>query len=187
MKFRSLDSHSQCECETQIRIVKSSDIDEFVNTWVTFTINKMITSSDFDYQLFPWDKIINASLTMGFGHKCYCAITNLRIDGMLALRKDNSFYIDFIATAPWNYYKSGKMRRIGEGLIYYTIKMSQYVGLNGEFILNALPAAEQFYENIGMVRTGNSNTEGLKEYRMSKDKASIFENKFNKHIISISK
>jgi hypothetical protein len=184
MKFLSYDGKEQKEHETQIRNVKDSDIDDFINTWVTFMIRKMVSDLDFDYQLFPWDKIIRTSLTMGFGHKCYCATTNQRIDGMLSLSKDDtSLHINFIATAPWNYYKNGKMRRIGEGLIYYTIKTSQYLGLNGEFLLNAVSAAEKFYENRGMAQTGKTSS-GLKEYHMSKEKASIFEKKFDKYIIS---
>ena len=177
MKFKSIERHSKVKFDTEIRNAKQTDIDDFVNTWATYTINKILTTGDFDYSLFRWDKIINSSLTIGFQHKCFCAVTGSRIDGMLAVRKNDRFHIDFIATAPWNY-NYGKMRGIGEGLIYYTIKMSTYVGLNGEFILNALPKAEKFYENIGMVQTGLINSEGLKEYFMSKDNASIFENEF---------
>ncbi|PKN19882.1 MAG: hypothetical protein CVU71_05805 [Deltaproteobacteria bacterium HGW-Deltaproteobacteria-6] len=186
MIFTSYDNIERIEKETQIRYAKDSDIEDFTNTWVTFTIQKIISSAAFDYPLFKWNKIIKTSLTMGFGHKCYCAITNQRIDGMLCLSKDDKIlHIDFIATAPWNYYKlgTGKMKRIGEGLIYYTIKTSQYIGLRGEFLLNALPTAEKFYQNIGMVQTGKANDHGLKEYYMSKEEAYIFEEKFKKYII----
>jgi hypothetical protein len=184
MIFRSHDSIEKRECETEIRNAIVDDAVEFVQAWVSYYINKSLTNPDFQYDIFKWNKIIKASLTMGFGHKCFSAYTESRLDGLLSLSKDHTFHIDYIATAPWNCYPSGKMRRIGYGLIYHTIKTSQYVGLEGEFFLSALPRAEQFYEKIGMVRTGKViNT--MNEYYLSKTKAVAFENGFKKYVIRL--
>jgi len=183
MKFRSYSSVDKQEYETEVRSAKMDDVAEFVQTWVSYYINKSLTNPQFKYDLFKWNKIIKASLTMGFGHKCFSAYTESRLDGLLSLSKDENLHIDYIATAPWNYYVSGKIRRIGYGLIYYAIRTSHYIGLNGEFYLNALPQAEKFYERIGMVHTGKVVHE-LKEYHLSTTKAVDFETVFKKYVIS---
>jgi hypothetical protein len=90
----------------------------------------------------------------------------------------------FFATAPWNYYgTAGKMRRIGSGLVYFTIKTSLSLSLDGEFVLYALGGSEEYCEKIGMVPTGDYKF-GLKKFHMSKDKAVIFERGFRKYVVS---
>ena len=124
------------------------------------------------------------SINLGFDYTCYTAYTGTRLDGLLSLRNQNKLYLDFFATAPWNYYAAaGKMRRIGSGLVYFTITTSFSFSLDGEFFLYAIEDAEKYCERIGMVQTGQFKF-GLKEYRMLKDKAAIFEKDFRQYIIN---
>jgi hypothetical protein len=182
MIFKSLDTVSGKEEETEIRNVVSDDVTSFIQTWVTFYINIILKQPDFKYRLFPWNKIIGLSFTLGSKYKCFSAVTGDRLDGLISLERNGSLYIAYIATAPWNYYKIGKMRRIGLGLVYYTIKTSQYIGGGGEFNLTALSDAEEFYEKIGMVQTGNV-VKGMKEYHMPKAQSELIVKDFKSHVV----
>ncbi len=114
---------------------------------------------------------------------CYAAYTGTRLDGLLSLRNQQKLYLDFFATAPWNYFGvKGKMRRIGSGLVYFTINASRVSGFNGEFSLYALEEAERYCERIGMVHTGHFKF-GLKEYHMAQKEAEVFERYFLPYVI----
>ena len=139
---------------------------------------------DFDYRCFEWDRIINMSLSSVFIDKCFAAYTGTRLDGLLSFRHHRLLYLDFFATAPWNYYgTAGRVQRIGSGLVYFTIKTSLSLSLNGEFVLYALGGSEQYCERIGMVPTGDYKF-GLKKYHMAKDKAAAFGRSFRKYVIN---
>lgn len=186
VKFVSYDSEEKIECVTEIRSADSDTIRDFSLLWDTFVDDKILREKDknFNYRIFQWDKIIHMSVNLGFDYTCYAAYTETRLDGLLSLRNQNSLYLDFFATAPWNYYGSaGKMRRIGSGLIYFTIKTSLSLSLDGEFFLYALEDAEKFCDRIGMVQTGHFKF-GLKEYHMVKEKSAAFERDFSKFIIN---
>jgi hypothetical protein len=75
------------------------------------------------------------------------------------------------------------MRRIGSGLVYFTIKTSLSLGRDGEFFLYAIKDAEKYCEMIGMKHTGHFKF-GLKNYHMPKDEAAMFEKAFRKYIIN---
>ena len=75
------------------------------------------------------------------------------------------------------------MRRIGSGLVYFTIKTSLSLSLDGEFVLYALGGSEQYCEKIGMLPTGDYKF-GLKKYQMPKDKAAVFEKSFRKYVVN---
>jgi hypothetical protein len=123
------------------------------------------------------------SLSSVFNDKCFAAYTGTRLDGLLSFRHHRIVYLDFFASAPWNYYGTvGRMRRIGSGLVYFTIKNSISLSLGGEFVLYALGGSEQYCERIGMVHTGDFKF-GLKKYAMHKVRAEIFEKSFRKYII----
>lgn len=184
MKFVSYDSIENIECETEIKTAYSDAIQDF-RLWDTYVDNKIIREKDqdFNYRIFEWDKILHMSLNLGFDYTCYAAYTGTRLDGLLSLRNQQKFYLDFFATAPWNYCGiKGKMRRIGSGLVYFTINASHAAGYEGEFSLYAVEDAERYCEKIGMVHTGKFKF-GLKEYHMEKDKAAIFERDFRKYVI----
>ncbi len=183
MKFWSYDAINKQKCETKIRTADPETAHLFVQTWVPDYIFRILKDPSFSYQLFEWNKFIRYSFVVGSKWRCYGAFTKTRLDGLLSLESDDDLWIRFIATAPWNYYTIGKMRRIGSGLIYFTIRASIYNGRQGEFLLNALPDAEKFYKGCGMVATGNVSEAGLKEYRMPKESASLFSTKFKKHVI----
>ena len=74
------------------------------------------------------------------------------------------------------------MRRIGSGLVYFTIKASLSLSLDGEFVLYALGGSEEYCERIGMAPTGDYKF-GLKKYHMPRDKAAIFAKRFRKYVI----
>ena len=184
MKFKSYDSIKNTECETEIRSADANAIEDF-SLWDTYVDHKIIREKDrdFNYRIFEWDKILRMSLNIGFDYSCYAAYTGTRLDGLLSLRSQEKLYLDFFATAPWNYFGvKGKMRRVGSGLVYFTINASHASGFGGEFSLYALEDAERYCERIGMAHTGNFKF-GLKEYRMEKDTAAIFERDFRKYII----
>jgi hypothetical protein len=184
MKFSSFDSIGKKDQETEIRIADSNTSHLFTQTWVPDYIMRILRDPQFPYVFFPWDFILKVSNLVGSASKCYGAFTGERLDGLLCLSIEDQFLkIEFIATAPWNYFTVGKMRRIGSGLIYFTIKVSQNFKLGGEFKLNALPQAEQFYKSIGMVETGKTNKEGLKELAMRKTEAVLFAQNFKKFVI----
>lgn len=183
MIFKSFDTTSRKEEETEIRNSISADVTSFIQMWITFYVNRILKQPDFGYKMFYWDKIIALSFTLGSKYKCFSAITGERLDGLISLQKNGSLYIAFIATAPWNYYTIGKMRRIGLGLIYYTIKTSQYIGGGGEFNLTALQDAEAFYDKIGMVQTGNV-VDGMKEYHMPKEQSELIVKGFKPYVVN---
>jgi hypothetical protein len=186
VKFFSCDSVENFEYETEIRSATSDTIPDFSLTWNPYVDDKIIRQKDrdFNYRCFEWDRIIRMSLSSVFIDKCYAAYTGTRLDGLLSFRHQRLLYLDFFATAPWNYYgTAGRMRRIGSGLVYFTIKASLSLSLDGEFVLYALGGSEQYCEMIGMIHTGDYKF-GLKKFHMSKDKAAIFEKSFRKHVIS---
>ncbi|MCX5844237.1 MAG: hypothetical protein NT022_10945 [Deltaproteobacteria bacterium] len=184
MKFKSYDSIKNTECETEIRSADANAIEDF-SLWDTYVDHKIIREKDrdFNYRIFEWDKILRMSLNIGFDYSCYAAYTGTRLNGLLTLRNQDKLYLDFFATAPWNYFGvKGTMRRIGSGLVYFTINASRVSGFNGEFSLYALEEAERYCERIGMVHTGHFKF-GLKEYRMEKDRAANFERDFHKYVV----
>ncbi|MFX0140465.1 MAG: hypothetical protein ACFFDN_42895 [Candidatus Hodarchaeota archaeon] len=184
MKFLSYDCIEEKECETEI---KNADLDtsrQFVQTWTPDYLTRLLKDPNFSYGFFEWDKIIKSSYILGFNWRCFGAFTNNRLDGLLCLSINSILKIEFIATAPWNYYINGRMRRIGSGLIFFTIQTSINHGRGGEFLLYSLPDAEKFYEDIGMEATGNMSDFGPKEYKMPKAKAESFFDNFKKYIIN---
>ena len=184
MKFLSIDTKKNKNCETEVRPADFQTAHLFIQTWVTDYSTRILRDPKFPYSIFRWDKIVAFSQVVGSPMRCFGAFTNDRLDGLLCLNtEDGKLKIEFIATAPWNYHTIGKMRRIGSGLIYYTIRTSIYKGYEGEFLLNAVPDAEKFYEAIGMIATGNVNKAGYKEYFMSKDGATEFISKFKRYVI----
>ena len=186
MKFISYDSIEKIEIETEIRNADSDTIRDFSLTWDPYVDEKILKErdKDFNYRIFEWDRIILMSLNIKYEDKCFAAYTGKRLDGLLSLRRQNNFYLDFFATAPWNYYgTAGKMRRIGSGLVYFTIKTSLSLGMDGEFFLYAIKDAEKYCEMIGMKHTGHFKF-GLKNYHMPKDEAAMFEKAFRKYIIN---
>lgn len=184
MKFKSYDSIQKQECETEITNIDANIASLFIQTWIPDYLYRSLKDPNFGYAIFAWDKIIKFSFVVGSPSRCYGAFTSSRLDGLLCLSRIDKIKIEYIATAPWNYYTIGKMRRIGSGLIFFTIRTSIYSGFAGEFFLNALPDAEKFYESIGMKATGNINKNGLKEYYMKKDKATAFAEAFKEYVIS---
>jgi hypothetical protein len=183
MKFRSYDNSQKKECETEIRNADLATSRLFIQTWVPDYLNRILKDPSLKYALFEWNKIIKFSFVVGSIWKCFGAFTDTRLDGLLCLSFDKGLKIDFIATAPWNYSPKGKMRRIGSGLICFVITNSHYLGQEGEFMLNALPDAETFYENLGMEATGKINDVNLKEYRMPKEPAVSFQKHFKEYVI----
>jgi hypothetical protein len=183
VKFLSYDTRRKEECETEIRSVDQMTSHLFVQTWVPDYIIRFVRGPRYQYSLFQWDKIIAHSQVVGSTMRCYGAFTNVRLDGLLCLNiEDEKLKIEYIATAPWNYHTFGKMRRVGSGLIYFTIRISNYKKHEGEFLLDALADAERFYESIGMSPTGKVNNLGLREYFMSKEGAMSFSKEFKKYV-----
>jgi hypothetical protein len=185
VKFLSYDTGEKIERETKIREATTGTIHAFRRTWEPYVDDKVIWQKDrdFNYRCFEWDRIINMSLNSVFIDKCYAAYAGTRLEGLLSFRHQRRLYLDFFATAPWNYGKGGRMRRTGSGLVYFTIKTSLSLSLEGEFLVYALGDSEPYWKRIGMTPTGNYKF-GLMEYLMSKDKAAIFKNVFQKYVIA---
>jgi len=185
MIFRSYDVRKKADCETEIKNTEIQTIHLFVQTWVPDHLVRSLKDPNFSYGLFEWDKIIKLSFVVGSQFRCYQALTDGQLDGLLCLSLEKGkLKIEFIATAPWNYYTVGKMRRIGSGMVYFVIKRGIYAGGKGDFYLKALPDAEAFYQKIGMVETGQKNKANLNEYYMPVKEASSYLKNFKKHIIN---
>jgi len=183
VKFKTHDTIKKIFSETEIRPADLITAHLFVQTWVGDVIVRCMKNPHFAYTIFPWDRIIRASFIVGATHTCFAAYTDTRLDGLLSLTKSQTIRIDFIATAPWNYYVGGKMRGIGAGLVFYTIHVSRHSGFEGEFFLYAVPDAERYYSGIGMVPTGKANQADLKEFRMPKAQASAFASSFGRNLL----
>lgn len=183
MNFRAYDSERDRNVVTEIRSADARTGDTFVQTWVPAYIMTKLRDFSLTYALFKWDLIIRMSLTLGSKYQCYAAYTGSRLDGLICLSVNDEVRVDWIATAPWNYGKNGRMRRIGSGLLFFVMRNSAYIGRDGKFGLYPLKDAEPFYQQIGMGATGGANQEGLKEYRMTKDDANFFMMKFEEYLI----
>ena len=183
MKFRSYDVNDGVELVTEIRSADSNTVYVYVQRWVPSYIERSVKDPNFSYSIFDWEKILKFSFLVGSPIRCYGAYTETRLEGLLCLSNREKVKVEFIATAPWNYYTGGRMRRIGTGLLFFVIKNSMYFGQEGRFALNAVPDAEAFYESIGMVRTGKQNVAGLREYEMETTGAEAFIRDFSQHIV----
>lgn len=184
MIFSTYDARMKKDLETEIRSADLTSIRFFIQTWIPDYVMRALRNADYSYALFSWDEILKRSFVVGSTWRCFGAYTDKRLDGLLCLSiVETKLKIEFIATAPWNYYTEGKIKRVGTALIFYTIRNSQYTNHNGEFFLNALPDAEKFYESIGMVWTGNVNKADLKEYHMKKNQAEKFISRFRDYVV----
>ena len=85
------------------------------------------------------------------------------------LSENNIFYIEFIATAPWNRYnpyQPKKYSQIGSNLIFCILAFAvDHLKLHCGCNLHSLPKAERFYDKLGMQKLDN----------LSKGQMSFFE------------
>lgn len=94
------------------------------------------------------------------------------------LQDSNIFYIEYIASAPWNR-NSAFHEKIYSGIGIQMIKLIQMYfkknfGYEYGFSLHSLPQAEGFYEKIGMNNFPKYNEGNLRFYEISKEKAMVF-------------
>jgi hypothetical protein len=183
--FMSHDVVEGLERETEIRPAGPADAREFSLSWDPYVDEKVVTDRDFDYRIFEWDMLIHLSLTGEFDYLCYAAVAEGRLEGLLALRREKILYIDFVSTAPWNYGRGGRLRRIGSGLIHFTIQSSLEAGQGGAFNLFAVLDAEAYFEKIGMVPTGRFKY-GLREYTLPAERAVAMADRFHVHVVTAS-
>jgi hypothetical protein len=114
--------------------------------------------------------------------KCFAAYTEERLDGLIAISSSERVKIELIATAPWNFYKWGTIRRIGKGLVCFAVNASIDIGKEGVIFLDAVPEAEKFYRSLGMKETGKINEKNLKEFVMSPKAARCLVSGFKPHL-----
>lgn len=185
MNFTTFKGGNREQCVTSIKKADMSTAKTFIQTWVPAHITYTLQyHQKYNYALFHWDKIINLSFVVGQKSRCYTAITDTRLDGLISLNTNNDYLkIDYIATAPWNYYTIAQIHGVGSGMIYHSIMESNYLGFSGIFRLTALPDAEPFYQNIGMEYTGNRDANGLKEFHMPSKKAEAFLADFKHNLV----
>ncbi len=183
MKFRSYDVSDGVERITEMRSADSNTVYVYVQRWVPSYIERSVKNPSFSYSIFDWEKILKISFLVGSPFRCYGAYTEAGLEGLLCLSNFERVKVEFIATAPWNYYTDGRMRRIGSGLLFFVVRNSMYFGQEGRFVLNAVPDAEAFYKGIGMVRTGRQNKAGLEEYEMENAAAEAFIRDFSQYIV----
>lgn len=92
--------------------------------------------------------------------------------------KDNIFYIEYIAVAPWNR-TSTKYQKRYSGLGSIIIKtiskyFSEKFNYRPGFSLSAVPEAIPFYQKIGMTPVPAYDNEGLSFYEFEREKAITF-------------
>ena len=183
MKFRTYDTKENKHCITEIKRANLDVIDTFVQTWVPSYTSKRRRDRALSYSLFRWNQYVKFSTLVDSSYQCHAAYTGSRLDGLICIKVDEVVKIAFLSTAPWNYGKNGRMRRIGSGLLALTIMTSIFAGRGGEFITYAVPDAEPFYQKAGMIATGEINDDDLNEYIMTKKAAQSFLRKVEKYLI----
>ena len=83
-------------------------------------------------------------------------------------KKSDHIYVDYLATAPWNF-SSNDSRRVkgaGAGAIVELINLSVQSGKKGKIKLVALDGAVPFYKHLGFKATG-----GISEYVLTPENA----------------
>lgn len=133
MRFKTYDAIGGAPRESEIIAADANTLHLYIQTWVPHYVVTILKEPDFGYALFEWDTIIKASFILGFKYKCFAAMTDSRLDGLICISMNDKLTVNYIAIAPWNYYRNGKMRGIGSGLLYFVIMNSFYNSLGGEF------------------------------------------------------
>lgn len=92
--------------------------------------------------------------------------------------KDNIFYIEYIAVAPWNRTSEKYQKKYG-GLGTRIIKaicgyFSEKCKYRPGFSLSAVPEAKAFYQKIGMTPVPALDNDGLSFYEFEREKATNF-------------
>lgn len=95
------------------------------------------------------------------------------------LENGDVFYIDYLATAPWNRNTPNTKKEfsgIGTKLIKAVARYySETVGIKPGFLLHSLPGAKGFYKSIGMQELGiDCNKEDLMVFEMMSQDCSNF-------------
>lgn len=87
----------------------------------------------------------------------------------------NLVYLDYLATAPWNRPSiQNPPAYRGVGTAFFTLAVERSISLEykGRVGLHALPRAEKFYKQLGMVDFGiDANKQNLKYFELSADRA----------------
>lgn len=91
------------------------------------------------------------------------------------LHAANIFYIEYVATAPWNRKSLLRDKEIsGVGTILINVALNyavNHLGLACGFSLHSLPQACNYYEKIGMVNIPGEEKEDLRYFEMHPEKA----------------
>ncbi len=94
-----------------------------------------------------------------------------------AMCKNNIFYIEFIAVAPWNrktLITEKEYKGVGTILISKILNfLVETLSLIPGFSLHSLPQASGYYEKLGMVNCVSEDKEKLKYYEIFEDKATL--------------
>jgi hypothetical protein len=87
-----------------------------------------------------------------------------------ALQEGNVFYIEYIASAPWNRNIPGQTKRfsgVGKVLIQNALRFAMSeLGLKPGFNLHSLPQSNKYYENLGMQRIDGMEKDGMNFFEM---------------------
>lgn len=93
-------------------------------------------------------------------------------------RGKDQVYVEFVATAPWNWPELVAEPRyglVGRVLIATAVNLSVAEGFRGRIGLCSLPQAETFYaNNCGMTDHGIDAKERLRYFEMTPDQAAAF-------------
>ena len=104
--------------------------------------------------------------------------TDRRIARLPAQKGMPVVYVDYLATAPWNFKpiaKNAKYRGVGTVLLRAAIQTSRDLGFKGRIALHSLPQSEAWYEKLKMEAVGiDPAKHHLKYYEMTPDQANVF-------------
>jgi len=134
-----------------------------------------------------WSWVSKAFHCIGAQYEWFYLVTNGTVQGICVvfhpkasrLDSDTIFYIDYLATAPWNRINPlSELRYKGIGTILlkesliYSIKSLHY---RPGFSLHSLPKAVTYYEKIGMHNYGPDPTKGNMPYfEMDQKNSEVF-------------
>ena len=149
--------------------IKEEDLDEVLQSlqiedkhWNWFNKTIQLRGENYKWFYLIADEKIQASCVIYQPRKSF-------------IDQENIFYIEFIASAPWN--RNNKIwnreyKGTGTTLINTVLKYSnKELNLRLGFSLHSLPKAREYYEKLGMINYPENDKDTLTYYEISEEKA----------------
>ena len=109
--------------------------------------------------------------------ECYATIAGGELHGLTAVdirRGKRGILVDYLATNPTHRGATNRLKYVGTALIAVAILRSCERGSEGRIWLESLPAAETFYDGLGMRRQQGKSKDGNVVYAFDAETAQQF-------------